>query len=51
MQGGLEQQMPHQAAVIALALPSLSYVATTTAGVGKMIVLGPIDFFIINLCQ
>jgi len=34
MQGGTEQQIPAQAAVITFGFPAPSYVPTTTTGVG-----------------
>jgi hypothetical protein len=45
IQGGLEQQIPPQAAVIAFGFPSLSYVPTTQTGVGSTKALAPIDLF------
>jgi hypothetical protein len=45
-QGGFEQQIPPQAMVITLGLPSLSYVPTHQTGAGKIKVCGPRDFFI-----
>jgi hypothetical protein len=44
--GGLELQTPPQAMVMALALPSLSYVPMTHTGVGYINVFAPNDFFI-----
>lgn len=43
--GGLEQQIPPQAAVMTFGLPAASYVPTTRTGVGYTIVLAPNDFF------
>jgi hypothetical protein len=46
MQGGFEQQIPPQAAVIKFGFPFLSYVPITHAGAGRDRVLAPKDFFI-----
>jgi len=40
--------MPAQATAIAFDLPDLSYVPIIKTGVGKTIVLAPIDFFIMT---
>src|SRR5660398_219210 len=48
-QGGLEETMPPQAAVMTFARPASSYLPTTSAGAGCSMVLAPRDFFMILL--